>query len=42
MGILKNAYALIIGIEYDHGLINKSDAEDIARILKPYSLRFRK
>ena len=42
MSKLKNAYALIIGTEYDDGINNNGDAEDIARILKPYSLKFRK
>lgn len=34
MSKLKNAYALIIGTEYDDDLNTNGDAEDIARILK--------
>lgn len=38
MSRLKNAYALIIGTEYDDGLNTNGDAEDIARILKDRSI----
>ena len=34
MSKLKNAYALIIGTEYDDGLDTNGDAKDVARILK--------
>ena len=34
MSRLKNAYALIIGTEYDDDLNTNGDAEDIAAILK--------
>lgn len=38
MSRLKNAFALIIGTEYDDGLNTNADAEDIARILKDQSI----
>ena len=38
MSRLKNAFALIIGTEYDDGLNTNGDAEDIARILKDPSI----
>ena len=34
MSLLKNAYALLIGIDYEDGLDTRGDAKDLAEILR--------
>ena len=38
MSLLKNAYALLIGIDYEDGLDTRGDAEDLAAVLTDESL----
>lgn len=38
MSVLKNAYALLIGIDYEDGLDTRGDAEDLAAVLTDASL----